>query len=121
MKQRLTLAAYVLWVAFFAVGLVRARDAFRKLDGSIQRTQEITVQIEQESQRIQESTRVFRAKTRDAEFLQSLVNVMPQSKSFIRTQRAISDEVESLRYKVGRRIKNDRHILVDTRANKLYV
>ena len=33
----------------------------------------------------------------------------------------MADEVEALRDKVGRRIKNDLHILVDVRANKLYV
>ncbi len=60
-------------------------------------------------------------KKREAEFLQSLVTLLPQSKSFIRTQRAMSDEVETLRDKVGRRVKNDLHVLVDTRANKLYV
>ena len=46
---------------------------------------------------------------------------MPEEKGFIRTQHAISDEVEVLRAKVGHRLKGELHILVDTRANKLFL
>ena len=80
-------------------------------------TQDLAIQ----SRQIVEAAHDIHERSRDAEFLQGLVNLLPQSKSFIRTQRAMSDEVEVLRDKVSRRIKNDIHILVDTRANKIYV
>lgn len=57
----------------------------------------------------------------EVDFLQGLVNVIPQETSFIRTQRAMADEVQALRAKVGRRLRDDLHVLVDTKANKLYV
>ncbi|HVO33008.1 MAG TPA: L,D-transpeptidase [Elusimicrobiota bacterium] len=66
---------------------------------------------------------VLQIKEDDAQtaFLQGLVNVLPQEKGFVRTERAMSDEVDLLRRKVSRRIHNDLHILVDTKANKLYL
>lgn len=72
--------------------------------------------------------RDFRALAADAQtqnndvaFLRSLTDVLPQEKHFIRTQKAMASEVEALRAKVGRKIHNDIHVLVDVQANKLYV
>ena len=62
----------------------------------------------------------IQAQTEDMNFLRGLVNVLPQEKSFLRTQQAIEREVELLRRKVSRKIRNDIHIVVDTQANKLY-
>src|SRR5258708_2468862 len=56
--------------------------------------------------------------TQQLEFLTGLMNLLPQEKGFIRTQRAMASEVEALRRKVGRRIGDLLHIVVDTRANK---
>ena len=49
------------------------------------------------------------------------MNVLPREKGFVRTQKAISEDVENLRGKVGHRLRGELHILVDTKANKLYV
>jgi L,D-transpeptidase ErfK/SrfK len=59
--------------------------------------------------------------SKQIEFLGGLVNVLPQDKSFIRTQKAMAYEVEALRRKVGKRLGETLHIVVDTRANKLYL
>jgi hypothetical protein len=61
------------------------------------------------------------ALSKEMDFLRGLVNVLPQEKGFVRTQKAMLDDVEALRAKVGRRLHGELHILVDTRANKLYV
>jgi L,D-transpeptidase ErfK/SrfK len=74
-----------------------------------------------DAQLILQSTLAIKAQASEESFLQSLVNVLPQEKRFIRTQKAVSDEVGVLRYKVARRLHNDLHVLVDIRANKLYV
>ncbi len=120
-KRKLMVGATLVWLLFFGVGLHRARQAFLGLYRSLQHTQAMTQALSRESEGIVESAHVIRERNREELFLQNLVSLLPQSKSFIRTQRAMSDEVEALRYKVGRRIRNDLHILVDTRANKLYV
>ncbi len=120
-KKGLLVGTGLLWVAAFGVGIYRSEQAFLTLFRRVQRTELLTQDLHRDSQRIVESARAIHDRTREAEFLQGLVNVLPQSKSFIRTQRAMVDEVETLRYKVSRHIRNDLHILVDTRANKLYV
>jgi L,D-transpeptidase ErfK/SrfK len=120
-KYGLKLAAGVLWLTAFGIGLARTTEDAVHYYRTVQHTQVLAQQLSQESQRILDSTRDIQERTRDTAFLQSLVSLLPQSKSFIRTQRAMSDEVDILRYNVGRRIKNDLHILVDARANKLYV
>ena len=82
----------------------------------------------QTAQNFLEDAREFRAigdglqmKTDEQDFLRSLVNVLPQEKNFIRTQKAMADDVEILRAKVSRKIHNDIHVVVDIQANKLYV
>jgi L,D-transpeptidase YbiS len=121
LKKSLLAGAFFLWIVAFGVGVVRLERSFLRVYRAFQHTERLTQALDLESQRILETTRDIRDHTRQSEFLQSLVNLMPQNKSFIRTQRAMEDEVEALRYKVGRYVKNDLHILVDTRANKLYV
>jgi len=120
-SKKLVFGVYALWLVFFGIGLHRARQALLKYYHLQQKTQSMVRQMNRESDRIVVAARDIQERSREQQFLQSLVNLLPQSKSFIRTQRAMSDEVENLRYKVSRRIKNDLHVLVDTRANKLYV
>ncbi len=120
-KRKLIVSAALVWLILFGVGLERAREAFLRFYRGLQHTQTITHALSNESEHIVDSTRAIRERDQDELFLQNLVNLLPQSKSFIRTQRAMADDVETLRYNVGRRIKNDLHVLVDTKANKLYV
>ncbi|HVE12512.1 MAG TPA: L,D-transpeptidase [Elusimicrobiota bacterium] len=54
-------------------------------------------------------------------FLQGLPNLLPQDQSFLRTQKAVSDEVERLRAKVGRKLHGTLHVVIDAKANKLYL
>jgi lipoprotein-anchoring transpeptidase ErfK/SrfK len=111
----------VLWLClvfagFFALGLTvsRLRSAQNTLDQETSRLMDHAAELTQTVNRTL-------ALDQETQFLQSLVDVLPQEKGFLRTQKAIADEVEILRYKVARRIHNNLHILVDTRANKLYV
>jgi L,D-transpeptidase ErfK/SrfK len=120
-KAGLKIGAALVWVAAFAVGFVRIRAAVIETIRTFKRTQTLTEALARENQGIESANAHLQESSRDMKFLQSLVSLLPQSKSFARTQRAMSEEVDALRYKVGRRVKNDLQILVDTRANKLYV
>ncbi len=120
-KKALQATASFFWVVAFGVGVVRVRSAFVKSADALQETQALVTQIAQESLTLENATRRIQEADQQTEFLRGLVSLLPESKSFVRTQRAMSDEVEALRYKVGRKVKNDLHVLVDTRANKLYV
>jgi L,D-transpeptidase-like protein len=120
-KHGLKVGLYLVWIVAVGVGMFRDIHRIGELYRSIQRTQAMTDELALASRGIEASTRLIRGGSRDVQFLQSLVSLLPQNKSFIRTQRAMMDEVEALRYKVGRRVKDDLHVLVDTKANKLYV
>jgi len=63
----------------------------------------------------------LKAQSREMEFLQSLPNILPADKGYVRTQRAILGEVQALRRKVGQRLRGSLHIVVDGKANKLYL
>jgi L,D-transpeptidase ErfK/SrfK len=120
-RKGLIVSAYALWFVAFAVGVYRTTTSYVTFQNAVRHTEELSKGLTQESQKIMDAARLAKISEADTTFLRSLVALMPENKSFIRTQRAMSDEVETLRYKVGRRIKKDLHILVDTRANKLYV
>ncbi len=120
-KRGLVAAAYFLWLVAFGVGIVRLRASYLQSSNALKQTQALTTQLLDTSVAIDEASRHAQAGSREMEFLRSLVSLLPESKSFARTQRAMLDEIEVLRVKVSRKVKNDLHILVDTRANKLYV
>jgi hypothetical protein len=120
-KHGLKLAAYLAWITIAGVLMVRNIRGISELYRAIQHTQAMTDELAVESRGIVNSARLIIGGSHDVQFLQGLVSLLPQAKSFIRTQEAMSDEVDALRYKVGRQVKNDLQVLVDTRANKLYV
>ncbi|MFA6433920.1 MAG: L,D-transpeptidase [Elusimicrobiales bacterium] len=64
--------------------------------------------------------KAVRAQTEDAVFFSSLLDLYPENKSYMRTQKVIADEVEALRRETRGRLDGKLHIAVDTRANKLY-
>lgn len=68
-----------------------------------------------------DSTRAAVALAGDLAFLHTVGDLLPQEKGFQRTQKAMGRDVEVLRRKVGRKVRESLHILVDTQANKLYV
>ncbi|OGS12074.1 MAG: hypothetical protein A2234_07200 [Elusimicrobia bacterium RIFOXYA2_FULL_58_8] len=62
----------------------------------------------------------IRAAAEDAAFFGALTELYPENKGYLRTQKAIAEEVDALRLEAGRRLGGRLHIAVDTRANKLY-
>lgn len=86
------------------------------------------VRLEDESRALDEGSRRLNALVResgeragDARFLQDLPNILPEDKGYLRTQKAIEGEVRLLRARVARRLKGALHLVIDAKANKLYV
>lgn len=82
--------------------------------------------LEDESRALTEGARRLRSLVResgeragDARFLQDIP--LPEDKGFLRTQKAIEGEVALLRAKVAKRLKGASHLVIDAKANKLYV
>lgn len=110
-----------LWFVLFSVEVVAVMKAQRALRQATELLETTALGLNRNAQSIEKSIRTIRQEGQELEFLGNLVNLIPQEKNFVRTQRAIASEVEILRRKVGRRLRDERHIVVDTRANKLYL
>jgi hypothetical protein len=111
----------ILLLTFFGLLGISALSETILLTRALQKTENL-------AQKLRDSAREFRTiqadiqrENAEQEFLRGLVNVLPQEKNFIRTQRAMAWDVDVLRYKVSRRVHNDIYVVVDIRANKLYV
>jgi L,D-transpeptidase ErfK/SrfK len=111
----------VVALAVLGYGAYRAAVDTRLWRQTLEQTDQLAFSLSQQAVATAAAVQSMRASGEEITFLQGLVNVLPQEKSFVRTQRAMSDEVDLLRSKVGHRVRNDLHVLVDTRANKLYV
>src|SRR5438105_3417080 len=102
------------WLAAFSVeaGLIAYRASIlRRMQEQLEMAaQDLDAYAKTARQAANESV----AQAKQLEFLEGLVNLLPQEKGFIRTQKAIAAEVEVLRRKVGRRLGNQLHIVVDT-------
>jgi len=111
----------VLWLGAFgwrACALSRAASGLQRqsdrLDGD-------AAALDRGARRLAALTRESTAQARDAEFLQVLPNILPEDKGYLRTQKAIEGEVIALRRQVGKRLKGALHVVVDAKANKMYV
>ncbi len=71
--------------------------------------------------RLQALSRRTVSQAEEARFLQDLPDPRPDDKGYLRTQRAIAGEVAQLRAKVGRRLRGALQVVVDAKANKLYL
>ncbi|OGR84240.1 MAG: hypothetical protein A2901_06825 [Elusimicrobia bacterium RIFCSPLOWO2_01_FULL_54_10] len=110
------------WFAVFAVLLIRCAltaSALSKLHESINETGR---RMGSTSQALDQSYKAIGAGQVMQESLLKIINLVPEERGFLRTQKVVSDEVTALRRKVSRWIgKAKVHIVVDTKANKLYL
>ncbi|MFA5975563.1 MAG: L,D-transpeptidase [Elusimicrobiota bacterium] len=111
----------ILWLLAFGYETVLIARQIAAWWSTHERVERVTRLLQENAGEVIRLTRGIRDQSDEITFLQKLIDVIPQEKGFVRTQRAIADEVNTLRVKIGRRIHDDLHILVDTRANKLYV
>ena len=98
--------ALLVWLAAFGWrvrALVCASDALAR---SNQRAEAQAEALGRGAKTLRDLTRESVAQSHEADFLESLPNILPEDKGYLRTQKAIGDEVADLRAKVGRRVKN---------------
>jgi L,D-transpeptidase YbiS len=65
--------------------------------------------------------RSVRAIAAEQEYLGGLPNILPQDKGYLRTQKAVADEIQGLRQKLNRTLKGSLYIVIDAKTNKLYL
>ncbi|MFI5350741.1 MAG: L,D-transpeptidase [Elusimicrobiota bacterium] len=111
----------VVWLGAFGWRACALSRASNRLERQIDRVEGVASGLDRGSRRLTALSREAAAQSRDAEFLEGLPNILPADKGYLRTQKAIEGEVSALRGQVGKRIKGALHIVVDAKANKLYV
>src|SRR3989338_10492426 len=112
--------ALLLWLAAFAAEVRQIGRWAWALAKSVERTE---TQVEMLNRQARENVGLVkqaRYQSQELEFLDSLPNILPQDKGYLRTQKAISDEVQGLRRKLSRDLRDSLHVIVDAKANKLY-
>lgn len=110
-----------LWVGLFGWRAFRVARAAESLARGVDRLEGESDSLDRGARRLQGLERESLGQSREAEFLESLPNILPEDKGYLRTQKAIESEVAVLRWKVGRHLKNALYLVVDAKANKLYV
>lgn len=111
----------LVWLAAFGWKACAAARAGDRLRREVDRLEGEVAALDRGSRRLEQLAREAAAQARESEFLQGLPNILPEDKGYLRTQKAIGDEVSVLRAKVGKRLKGTLQIVVDAKANKLYV
>ncbi|MBI3548627.1 MAG: L,D-transpeptidase [Elusimicrobia bacterium] len=121
LRRYWSIGAMALWLAAFgaeAVRLARWTTDFWRVAG---RLETAAAALRQNARDVVELANRNKSQSLEVEFLNALPNVLPQERGYLRTQRVIGEETEVLRRKVGGRLKGALHILVDSKANKLYL
>jgi hypothetical protein len=116
-------AAAVIWLMAFAFqtgGLVRRCYA---LGRASETAETLYSRLDRDARLTTQALNAGQKAVADLEFLQGLPSVLPEDKDkgYLRTQRAVSEEVKALRRVVAPRLKNSLYVVVDAKANKLYL
>ena len=113
--------ALVLWTGAFGWRVFTiSRDA-SSLARDAGRIEDEALALDQGARRLGALVRESGERAGDARFLQEIPNILPEDKGYLRTQKAIEGEVALLRAKVAKRLKGALHLVIDAKANKLFV
>jgi L,D-transpeptidase ErfK/SrfK len=113
--------ALLAWLGAFGWRACGAAGAAASLARQTQGLEDEAAALDLGARSLTALTRSSREQSQDAEFLSRLPDFLPEDKGYLRTQKAIADEASALRAKVGARLKGVVHLVVDAKANKLYV
>ena len=110
------------WFLAFSFLLFRAARAVSAFSERLDNLRDMSRRIDDNSRELTDISQKIRAREKEMEALLKIVNLVPEDRGFLRTQKVVADEVLALRRKVRKRIGSGRiHIVVDTQANKLYL
>jgi L,D-transpeptidase ErfK/SrfK len=114
-------ALLLVWLAVFsaeAVGLARQSS---RLARASETTTDLHARLDHQARRMREAVDQSRHASEDLAFLQELPALLPQDKGYLRTQNAVAQEVKGLRQKLAPRLRNQLYVVIDAKANKLYL
>ena len=113
------LSAWFLAFSFFTVCAAQSAKALADRSGEIT---ELSRLMGGKSRELKELSKRTRSREEEMKTISQIVSLIPEERGFLRTQKAIAEDVIALRRKVSRWVGRDRiYIVVDTKANKLYL
>ncbi len=113
--------ALVLWLGAFGWRVATISLDAGRLSREAGRLEDESRALDAGARRLRSLVRESGERAGDARFLAEIPNILPEDKGYLRTQKAIEGEVALLRAKVSKRLKGALHIVVDAKANKLYM
>jgi hypothetical protein len=120
-RDKAAVIALVAWALAFGFESLRLARAAVSLYRTNDRLEAMASTLNGRAREVLDLNAQVRALSQESEFLNRLPNFLPQDRGFLRTQHVISEEVGALRRKVGQRVRGSLHIVVDAKANKLYL
>ncbi len=113
--------ALIVWTGAFGWRACRISNSASELSREAGQLEDEARALDAGSRRLSRLVREAGERAGDARFLSELPNILPEDKGYLRTQKAIEGETALLRAKVAKRLKGALHLVVDAKANKLYV
>lgn len=113
--------ALLAWIAAFAVESAALSRWAGALGRSLEALEGEAARLSRQASAHEAAVRRAQALSEELAFLQGLPNILPQEKGYLRTQKVVLEEVQALRRKLAPGLKGVLHILVDAKANKLYL
>jgi len=114
-------ALLLAWVVAFAWEAASLAQAASLLAASAERSDGAAQTLIGQARESAALVRQTRGVSGEIEYLSSLPNILPQDKGYLRTQKAVSEEIQGLRRKLNRYVKGSLHIVIDAKTNKLYL
>jgi len=111
----------VTWAVILAVQLIQINRSASRLKLATDKIDALRGAFNENSRTVVGLVNETRDRSAELEFLQSLFKLLPESESFLRTQKVLLDDVQTLRSKIGNRLNGRLHLLVDTKTNKLFL
>src|SRR5690349_18183154 len=111
----------LIWLVLFAAEAFLCVRGATALARDAERLEAAGARLQRAAADIAAARGQIEAGSRDLAFLRNLPDVLPQDKGYLRTQAALLEEVRGLRAQVSGKLKSGVYVLVDAKANKLYL
>lgn len=121
LKQSLILSMAVVWTGAMITAIAILNRQIITLSILVDQIDTTTNLLEKSSREIHFLVNDTTERNQTLQTLQQLLEYLPKTEANLRSQKALMDDVQTLRVKISRALKGKTHILVDTKANVLYL
>ncbi|MFH1618757.1 MAG: L,D-transpeptidase, partial [bacterium] len=121
MKRLVKSRFFAVWLIFFIVLSARAGWRCFSIAATVSRLETAAGELHMKGREAMRVAGDLKDLDDETGFFNELMAMYPENRGYLRSQKAIAEEVKELRKQASARLGGRRHIAVDTRANKLYI